>query len=50
VVNRRGLEVYRIETAPLADDSAERGLVVRVAGNGAVEKVTERLLAALNAG
>ncbi|WP_324649581.1 adenylate kinase [Georgenia sp. H159] len=50
VVIRRRLEVYHEQTAPLADHYAGRGLLVRVDGIGAVEEVTERLLAALNAG
>jgi adenylate kinase len=50
VVIRRRLEVYHEQTAPLADHYAGRGLLVRVDGIGAVGEVTERLLAALNAG
>lgn len=49
VVIRRRLEVYHEQTAPLADHYAERGLLVRVDGIGAVEEVTGRLLGALDA-
>ena len=48
-VIRRRLEVYAAETGPLADDYAERDLLSRVDGLGAVDEVTERILAALTA-
>ena len=40
---------YNVETAPLLDVYRERGLLVEVDGLGAVDAVTERLLAALDA-
>ncbi|MFI2754326.1 adenylate kinase [Cellulomonas sp. P22] len=46
-VIRHRLEVYALQTAPIADVYAERGLLVRVDGLGAVDEVTERLLSAL---
>ena len=46
-VVRRRLEVYAEQTAPLVHIYAERGLVVGVDGLGAVDEVTDRILAAL---
>lgn len=46
-VIRHRLEVYERETAPLIAIFGERGLVVEVDGIGAVEEVTERILAGL---
>ncbi|MGV3562503.1 MAG: adenylate kinase [Nocardioides sp.] len=46
-VIRRRLEVYASETAPLATQYAERGLLAPVDGLGPVEEVAERILAAL---
>ncbi len=46
-VFRHRLDVYAEQTAPISDVYAERGLLVRVDGIGAVDEVTERLLAAL---
>jgi adenylate kinase len=46
-VVRRRLEVYAGETAPLAQVYADRGLLVRVDGLGAVDEVSSRVLAAL---
>lgn len=46
-VIRHRLEVYALQTAPIADVYAERGLLVRVDGLGAVDEVTDRLLSAL---
>ncbi|GEK79831.1 adenylate kinase [Agrococcus baldri] len=46
-VIRHRLEVYERETAPLIAIFAERGLVVEVDGIGAVDDVTERILAGL---
>lgn len=46
-VIRRRLDVYERETAPLVAIFAERGLVVEVDGIGAVEEVTDRILAGL---
>lgn len=46
-VVRRRLEVYAAETAPLAAQYAERGLLATVDGLGAVDEVAERILAAL---
>jgi adenylate kinase len=44
---RRRLEMYERETAPLIAIFTERGLVVEVDGIGAVDDVTERILAGL---
>ena len=46
-VIRRRLDVYERETAPLVAIFAERGLVVEVDGIGAVDEVTDRILAGL---
>lgn len=46
-VIRRRLQVYAAETAPLAAQYAERGLLATVDGLGAVDEVTERILSAL---
>ncbi|WP_072312784.1 adenylate kinase [Agrococcus sp. Marseille-P2731] len=46
-VIRHRLEVYERETAPLIAIFGERGLVVEVDGIGAVDEVTERILAGL---
>jgi adenylate kinase len=48
-VIRHRLDVYERETAPLIAIFAERGLVVEVDGIGAVDEVTERILAGLTA-
>lgn len=47
VVIRRRLEVYAEQTQPLADVYAGRGLLVQVDGIGAIDEVTERIMAAL---
>ncbi len=49
-VIRRRLEIYAEQTAPLAHVYAERGLLHRVDGIGAVDEVTARVLAVLPAG
>src|SRR5690625_2809862 len=49
-VIRRRLEVYAEQTAPLTSIYAERGLLVQVDGMGEVAEVTERMIAALDAG
>ncbi|WP_104177619.1 adenylate kinase [Cryobacterium sp. Y50] len=46
-VIRHRLDVYAEQTAPLIDVYSARGLVVTIDGLGAVEAVTERILAAL---
>ncbi|UNX54348.1 adenylate kinase [Georgenia sp. TF02-10] len=46
-VIRRRLEVYAEQTAPLAATYADRGLLVRVDGMGAIDAVTDRIMAAL---
>ncbi|WP_413316881.1 adenylate kinase [Agrococcus sp. 1P02AA] len=46
-VIRHRLEVYERETAPLIAIFGDRGLVVEVDGIGAVDEVTERILAGL---
>lgn len=48
-VIRRRLEVYEEQTAPLIEVYAGRNLVVEVDGLGAIDDVTERILAALAA-
>lgn len=48
-VIRRRLEVYFEQTAPLINEYATRGLLVSVNGMGAIDEVTARLLAALDA-
>lgn len=47
-VIRRRMQVYAEQTAPLTTVYEERGLLVQVDGLGAVDEVTERILAALN--
>ncbi|MCU0265464.1 MAG: adenylate kinase [Actinomycetia bacterium] len=47
-VIRRRLEVYAEQTAPLARVYADRGLLRRVDGMGAVAEVTSRLVGALH--
>lgn len=46
-VIRHRLEVYAEQTAPLIDTYRERGLLVTVDGLGAVDEVTDRILAGL---
>lgn len=46
-VIRHRLDVYAEQTAPLIDVYSARGLVVTIDGLGAVEVVTDRILAAL---
>lgn len=46
-VIRHRMEVYVAQTEPLTAVYADRGLLVRVDGMGAVEDVTSRILAAL---
>ncbi|TFD48455.1 adenylate kinase [Cryobacterium sp. Hh11] len=46
-VIRHRLDVYAEQTAPLIDVYSARGLVVTIDGLGAVEAVTDRILAAL---
>ncbi|NYD66865.1 adenylate kinase [Agromyces atrinae] len=46
-VIRHRLEIYEAQTAPLVAVYGERGLVVEIDGLGAVDAVTERILAAL---
>jgi len=46
-VIRRRLEVYAEQTSPLLDLYRDRGLLVRVDGEGDLEVVTERVLAAV---
>ena len=41
------MAIYHRETKPLSDTYRERGLLVEVDGLGAVDEVTERILAAL---
>ncbi len=46
-VIRHRLEVYALQTAPIAQVYEDRGLLVRVDGIGSVDEVTERLMLAL---
>ncbi|MCC2309645.1 adenylate kinase [Cellulomonas chengniuliangii] len=46
-VIRHRLEVYALQTAPIAQVYDDRGLLVRVDGIGSVDEVTERLMLAL---
>ena len=46
-VIRHRLDVYEEQTAPLIDVYAQRGVVVTVDGLGAVDQVTDRIVAAL---
>jgi adenylate kinase len=46
-VIRHRLDVYEEQTAPLIDTYAARGLVVTIDGLGAVDQVTDRIVAAL---
>lgn len=46
-VIRERQAIYRRETAPLIEVYADRGLLVEVHGLGAVDEVTERVIAAL---
>jgi adenylate kinase len=43
------LDLYDMETAPLLERYAERGLVVRVNGDHPIEEVTESIVAAIEA-
>ena len=45
----RRLDVYETETAPLVDHYAQRGLLRRVDGSGALDDVAARVEAALSA-
>lgn len=45
---RTRLETYKEQTAPLIDYYQNAGLLVEIAGEGALDEVTERLLAAVN--
>jgi adenylate kinase len=46
-VIRHRLDVYEEQTAPLIDLYAKRGIVVTIDGLGAVDQVTDRIVAAL---
>jgi adenylate kinase len=46
-VIRERQEIYRKETAPLAEVYSQRGLLVQVDGMGDVDEVTERLAGVL---
>ena len=46
-VIRERMAIYHRETKPLSDAYAERGLLVRVDGDGEVDEVAERIIAAL---
>jgi len=48
-VIRKRLEVYATSTAPLTDYYSGRGLLLQVDGLGAIDEVTERIVAALEA-
>ena len=42
------MRVYAEQTAPVADDYEERGLLTRVLGNGPKEEILQRILSVLN--
>ena len=44
---RRRLEVYRSRTAPLLDFYSARGTIEPVDGSGGIDRITERIMAAL---
>lgn len=46
-VIRRRMEVYAEQTAPLVEVYSQRGLIAEVDGLGAVDQVTERIIASL---
>ena len=46
-VARERMAIYHRETKPLSDAYDERGLLVRVDGEGDIDEVTERIIAAL---
>ncbi|MEP7331952.1 MAG: nucleoside monophosphate kinase, partial [Terracoccus sp.] len=48
-VIRERQQIYRRETAPLADHYQQAGLLVQVDGMGAVDEVTDRVIDALPA-
>ena len=48
-VIRERMALYHRETKPLSDAYAERGLLVTVDGEGEVDEVAERIVAALGA-
>jgi adenylate kinase len=48
-VVRKRLQVYAKHTAPVADHYAAAGKLVRVLGEGEVEQITQRILAAIGA-
>ncbi|MDN5716075.1 MAG: adenylate kinase [Janibacter sp.] len=48
-VIRERMAIYHRETKPLSDAYAERNLLVKVDGEGAVDEVAERIVAALGA-
>lgn len=45
---RNRLRVYAEQTAPVADFYAERGLLTRVLGDGAIDEILQRILSVLN--
>lgn len=47
---RNRLRVYAEQTAPVADFYAERGLLTRVLGDGAIDEIHQRILSVLNIG
>jgi adenylate kinase len=44
---RNRMRVYAEQTAPVADYYAERGLLIRVLGDGSIEEILQRILSAL---
>ncbi len=46
-VIRERMAIYHRETRPLSDTYRERGLLVEVDGEGEVDEVTQRVVAAL---
>jgi adenylate kinase len=43
------LDIYERETAPIIDVYSEKGIVDRIVGTGALDEVTDRIIAALDA-
>jgi adenylate kinase len=44
---RNRMRVYAEQTAPVADYYAERGLLIRILGDGSIEEILQRILSAL---
>lgn len=46
---RKRMQVYEEQTAPVVDHYARKGLLTRVLGEGSIEEVNQRIMAALKA-